>query len=178
MDYKMQAFIMAIPFIFSALRLLFYVVSNGVKKPDEPKSKNDEPEVPLGGDPKLNRERIRNMYDLKVRPDQEKDVQIKAMYLYPIRGIKGIQVESAEVWPFGMKNDRQWCILSKTKDKPLADHNSAKISLLRMVLLDSKDEITFDACNPKKLKIIFQNEKTCPHIKKRSHILYFDKDYS
>ena len=100
------------------------------------------------------------------------------MYLYPIRGIKGIKVETAEVWPFGMKNDRQWCILSKTKDKPLADHNSSIISLLRMVLLDDKGEITLDACNPKKLRIIFKDENTCPQIKKRSHILDFDKDYS
>lgn len=80
---------------------------------------------------------------------------ITGMYLYPIRGIKGIKVDTAEIWPFGMKNDRQWCILSKTKEKPIADHNSGIVSLLRMVLLDDKGEITLDACNPKKLKIIF-----------------------
>ena len=41
-----------------------------------------------------NVKRLRDLYDFSVKEDDEKKVKIKAIYLYPIRGIQGTQVKS------------------------------------------------------------------------------------
>ena len=59
-----------------------------------------------GGDPDVAKERIKEIYRLDLEPCEEKEIAIKGIYLYPIRGMKGIKVDVAEVQPFGLKNDR------------------------------------------------------------------------
>jgi len=47
-----------------------------------------------------------------------------------------------------------------------------------MKLLPDVGEPGHDPINPKQLKLYFQDSECLPHIKKREHILEFDKDYS
>jgi uncharacterized protein YcbX len=42
---------------------------------------------------------------------EEKEVKIHSMWLYPMRGVKGIKVEHCEITPYGLKNDRIWVII-------------------------------------------------------------------
>lgn len=65
---------------------------------------------------------------------EEKRVPIKSMWLYPVRGVKGIKVDHLEVSPTGIKNDRIWCMLDKKTKKPVANHNSYLITYLRQVM--------------------------------------------
>lgn len=62
-------------------------------------------------------QKIEETYNLKIKPNQEKSVKIKEMYLYPIRGVLGIKVNWVEITPFGLKQDRNWVIISTKKMK-------------------------------------------------------------
>ena len=76
-------------------------------------------------------DKIKNNYDLNIKPKQEREVKIKAIFLYPVRGIRGMKVDNCEITPYGLKNDRNWVIIGCKKMKPLANHNSHLITYLR-----------------------------------------------
>ena len=78
-----------------------------------------------------NMESIRKNFDLEIKQNDEKDIKIKELYLYPIRGVKGIKVKSAEVGPLGLKYDRYWTIINVKKMTPCANHNDTIVSFLR-----------------------------------------------
>lgn len=59
------------------------------------------------------------MYKLDVKESDEEEVKIKAIYLYPIRGIKGLRVDSFEISESGIIGDRNWVILSVKTKKPI-----------------------------------------------------------
>jgi len=61
---------------------------------------------------------MKSMYNLQVLEKDEKEVKIKGIYLYPIRGIKGLEVPQVEITPSGIRGDRNWVILGMKKGKP------------------------------------------------------------
>ena len=109
----------------------FFTPLDKYGKPKEPNADDTS----KGGDPVTAKNRIKEIYNLKLEPADEKPIPIKALYLYPVRGIKGIRVDVAEIQPFGLKNDRQWVIIDKEKMKPVANHNSHLITFLRQIML-------------------------------------------
>jgi len=90
--------------------LIFAIICDAVylyisTQPDE-KKKKIKPIPPLdgyeadtskGGDPDVSKNLIKKMYKLDVDPSEEKEIDIKAIYLYPMRGVKGIKVDVAEI---------------------------------------------------------------------------------
>ena len=78
-------------------------------------------------------ESIRKNFDLSVKESAETSIKIKAMFIYPIRGVKGIKVKALELGPYGVKKDRNWTIISKTKMKPIANNNNVVITFLRQL---------------------------------------------
>lgn len=116
--------------------------------------------------------KIKRLYNLSIQPFEEKVVPISSLWLYPVRGIKGFKVKEIGITPYGPKNDRQWVIIDKIKGRPLACDNSDVITFLRQKI-ESGDSI-----EPIELKLMFQDNSCFPDIKKRNHILRFDKDYS
>jgi hypothetical protein len=53
---------------------------------------------------------IRSKYSFQVKPEQEKSIKIEKLYLYPMRGIMGIEVDAMKVSKYGIKYDREWAI--------------------------------------------------------------------
>lgn len=104
---------------------------------------------------------------MDVKPKLEKAVKIKAIFLYPVRGIRGIKVDHCEITPFGLKNDRNWVIISRKTMKPLACHNSHLITYLRQGFV--KDST--------RLKLYLQDKLCFPDITKREQYLDFAKKY-
>lgn len=116
--------------------------------------------------------KIKRLYNLSIQPVEEKEVKICSLWLYPVRGIKGFKVPTIGITPYGPKNDRQWVIIDKLKGRPLACDNSHIITFLRQKIVSG------DSIEPKELKLMFQDNSCFPDVKKRNHILRFDKDYS
>ena len=75
--------------------------------------------------------KIRSLYQMGIPEYHEKPVKLKSLWLYPVRGVKGIKRDFLEITPYGIINDRLWVILDKKKLKPVANHNSHLITFLR-----------------------------------------------
>ena len=73
-----------------------------------------------------------------------------------------------EVTPYGMKNDRVWCIMRESKMKPISNHNSHIPCYLRMDYDPDK--------KPDEIVLRLKDDKCYPELKKRSHTLYFNND--
>ena len=82
---------------------------------------------------------IHKQFDLSVKPKDEKDIKLVKIFLYPIRGIKGIEVESAELSNSGFIKDRNWVIVSIKRNKSIATSGNYKVTYLRLQI-DSKSE--------------------------------------
>ena len=113
-----------------------------------------------------NLQHLQDMYNLNVKEQDESLVKIKAMYLYPIRGIKGLQVEQVEITESGIVGDRNWMIISVKTKKPIGCANSHLITFLRL-RMENENEVT----------IGLQDEECFPELKKRTMILKFDQTY-
>jgi hypothetical protein len=61
--------------------------------------------------------RIKDFYDLTIQPSQEQKVKISSLYLYPVRGIRGITVDYLTLTESGALNDRLWVMIDKKKNK-------------------------------------------------------------
>jgi len=116
--------------------------------------------------------KIRELYDLKIKPNQERDITIKAIYLYPVRGVKGIEIDHCEVTPYGLKFDRNWVIVRTSKMKPLANNNSHLITYLRQEFIQSKHH-----GQRKVVRLYLQDDKCFNHIKKREQIIDYGAEY-
>jgi hypothetical protein len=82
---------------------------------------------------------IKEKYDLSISPEQEKKVKIDQLWLYPVRGVRGIEVDHVELTPYGIKYDRNWVIIDLVKMKSVANHNSHLITFLRQEIIDDKE---------------------------------------
>lgn len=83
---------------------------------------------------------MRERYNFGVKPDQEKDVKIEKLYLYPMRGIMGIEVDSLKVSSLGIKYDREWAIYETDKLGCVTQSPEVKLTQLRQKI--EKDPAT------------------------------------
>jgi hypothetical protein len=107
--------------------------------------------------------KIRKLYNLDINQSEEILVPIKKIYLYPMRGIKGIEMDWVEITPYGLKNDRTWVVIRESKMKPISNHNSHIHCFLRM-------EYNPDA-KPNEIVVKLKDNVCYPELKKRSHTL-------
>jgi uncharacterized protein YcbX len=75
-----------------------------------------------------------------VKPEQEKSIKIEKLYLYPMRGIMGIEVEAMKVSKYGIKYDREWAIYDKDKLGCITQSPEVKLTQLRQKI--EKDPAT------------------------------------
>ena len=75
---------------------------------------------------------------LDVPNHQEKEVKIKTIYLYPIRGVKGCEIDECEITPYGLKKDRNWVIIGRKLMWPLTCANSHIVTYLRQEINPNK----------------------------------------
>jgi uncharacterized protein YcbX len=59
-------------------------------------------------------EEVRSRYR-EVHQEEEKPIKIEKLWLFPLRGIKGIEVPEIKVSKWGIKYDREWTIYEKGK---------------------------------------------------------------
>ena len=104
---------------------------------------------------------------MSVQPEQEKKVKIDQLWLYPVRGVKGIEVDSCELTPYGIKYDRNWVIVDLVKMKSVANHNSHLITFLRQEILEDKDGM--------RLRLFLQDKECFPNVKEREKYIYFNQ---
>ena len=95
-----------------------------------------------------------------------------------MRGIHGLTVNQCEITPYGLKYDRLWVIIGKAKMKPLACANSSIVTYLQcsIATADGADYAKVGG-EPKTLRMFLQDDKCFPEVKKREHLLQFDRDY-
>ena len=87
---------------------------------------------------------------MTIEPGSETNMTIKGLYLYPIRGIKGIEVDHVEIGNGGILKDRNWLIHSVKRKKHICSGGNPIVTYLRLKI-DEKDE--------NKLTIYFQDDK-------------------
>ena len=58
-------------------------------------------------------------------------MKIEKLYVYPMRGIMGIEVDAMKVSPVGMKYDREWAIYDKEKLGCITHSPEVKLTQLR-----------------------------------------------
>lgn len=113
-------------------------------------------------------EKVKKHYNLDVEPRREKEVKIKSIWLYPVRGIRGMKVDHCEITPYGLKQDRNWVTISVKTMRPLANHNSHVITYLRQNFVKDSS----------KLRLYLQDKLCFPDMTVREQFLDFDADYS
>jgi len=74
---------------------------------------------------------IISRYRLDIRPTQEKSIKIEKLYIYPFRGIMGIEVPEMKVSNLGIKYDREWGIYDKDKLGCMTQSPEVKLTQLR-----------------------------------------------
>jgi len=74
---------------------------------------------------------IISRYRLDIRPTQEKSIKIEKLYIYPFRGIMGIEVPEMKVSNLGIKYDREWGIYDKDKLGCIMQSPEVKLTQLR-----------------------------------------------
>ena len=152
-------------FIIIILSLEFFVLGqNMFNKIDQVPSQTNK----WNNDPKLDQiTQIRKLYDLSISPSRENDVKIKDIYLYPFRGVRGVKVDHCEITPYGLKRDRLWVIVSKTKNKVLDGCLTEIGTFMRQEFVGEDG-----------LRVYLMDDKCFPNIKKRDHVLNINRDYS
>ena len=79
-------------------------------------------------------EKIRQHYNLDIKPDdemKEKPVVMKQLFLYPVRGIKGMEVEYLELTPLGFRHDRNWITIDAKTLQFVVNKNTEMMTYLR-----------------------------------------------
>ena len=76
----------------------------------------------------------------EVKPEDETSVKIEKLWLFPMRGIMGIEVPEVKVSKYGIKYDREWTIADKTKFSCITQSPEIKLTQLRQRI--EKNEAT------------------------------------
>ena len=76
----------------------------------------------------------------EVKPEDETSVKIEKLWLFPMRGIMGIEVPEVKVSKYGIKYDREWTIADKTKLSCITQSPEVKLTQLRQKI--EKNEAT------------------------------------
>ena len=111
---------------------------------------------------------IKNNYDLSIKESEEFDIKLKSIFIYPIRGVQGIEVKECELGPHGIKKDRNWVIIDKKKMKQVDNVSNHTLSFLRLALHPE---------NQNDLEISLQDDECFLDLETRCHMLSFDKEY-
>ena len=98
------------------------------------------------------------MYDTEVKFTDEIDIPIKAIYLYPIRGVKGMEINTCQITPHGLTGDRNWVIVNAKTMKTIQNENSHRITLIRLELKNR---------TLSELIVKLQDNKCVPELKER-----------
>ena len=77
-------------------------------------------------------EKTKSNYNLSIKPSEEKPIPIRKLYLYPIRGVQGVEVESIELTPLGFRFDRNWVIINAKTLKSYSNRNTDILTYLRL----------------------------------------------
>ena len=128
------------------------------------KSKNSE---------KNNKEKVEpydlnKIYDMSIKQEDEVDVAIKEIWIYPIRGARGIKVDQVELTRGGIKGDRSWVVYDFETNAQSSSTHTERFSDF---------ELEFLPGDKSKLKFSLRNDTLYPHLTKRYHILDYNKDY-
>ena len=86
-------------------------------------------------------------------------MKIQKLYVYPVRSIKGIEVDSIEITPLGPLYDRNWVLVCAKTLKVVANKNTEAITFLRNEFV--RDPKTKEIL---KLRVYFQDEMCYPEI--------------
>jgi len=76
---------------------------------------------------------------MNVQEMEEKEIKIKSMFIYPIRGVRGIEVDECEVTPAGLKWDRLWVFVDSDSRKPLDNSNNEITSYFRLQFMENNN---------------------------------------
>jgi len=94
-------------------------------------------------------------YDLNIKPEDEKEITIKSIHIYPVRGVPGLEVQESEVIPGGLKWDRIWAIVNADKSCAYDNRNSEIISYLKLAWVEGELN---------KIKLYLQDDKCFPEV--------------
>lgn len=67
----------------------------------------------------------------EVKPEEETSVKIEKLWIFPMRGIMGIEVPEIKVTKLGIKYDREWTLADKEKKGCLTQSPEVKFTQLR-----------------------------------------------
>ena len=64
----------------------------------------------------------------EVKPEEETSVKIEKLWIFPMRGIMGIEVPEIKVTKLGIKYDREWTLADKEKKGCLTQSPEVKFT--------------------------------------------------
>jgi hypothetical protein len=67
----------------------------------------------------------------EVKPEDEKPIRIEKLWIFPMRGIMGIEVPEIKVSKWGIKYDREWAIYEVGKLGAITQSPEVKLTQLR-----------------------------------------------
>lgn len=73
---------------------------------------------------------VRSRYK-EVKPEEERSVKIEKLWIFPMRGVMGIEVPEIKVSKWGIKYDREWAIYEKGKLGCITQSPEVKLTQLR-----------------------------------------------
>ena len=104
--------------------------------------------------------RFKDLYHFPMDKSEEKLIPITAIYQYPIRGVRGTQVQSINITSTGPLNDRIWVLVRKRTMVPLDCKNSVIQSYLRQQFVPTQDGTA-----PKQVRVFLQNDNLPEHLR-------------
>lgn len=103
---------------------------------------------------------IRQHYAFDVKESDEVQVPLKAIYQYPVRGVKGTRVQRIALTSSGPLNDRIFVVLSQINMKPLSCDNCEVLTYIRQEFLPDNDPLTAHS-----VRLFLQKENLPDHLK-------------
>ena len=82
---------------------------------------------------------IRARYNFQIKPEEEQSIKIEKLYIYPMRGVMGIEVPQMKVSKFGIKYDREWSLFDTTKLSVVHQVLQVKLTELRQRIEKNKE---------------------------------------
>eukprot|EP01112_Ceratiomyxa_fruticulosa_P010586 TRINITY_DN2810_c0_g3_i6.p1 TRINITY_DN2810_c0_g3~~TRINITY_DN2810_c0_g3_i6.p1 ORF type:complete len:338 (-),score=62.44 TRINITY_DN2810_c0_g3_i6:88-1101(-) len=89
-----------------------------------------------------------------------RDVRVKQIFVYPIKGCKGISVLKAKITRFGFLNDRRWLVIDPTTKRFLTQRQLSRMSLISPSL--ENDYLVVEAPEMDPIKIPLQDNLAAP----------------
>ena len=83
---------------------------------------------------------FQDKYNLSIPHSDERPVKITKLFLYPVRGIPGLEVESVKMTRHGLKYDRNWAVFTSDKMFHLSTENDMNFSKLRQRFVKEKKD--------------------------------------